>query len=232
VAFNDAGLHQFSDITIDGCSTFNDLFNNPVGAIDLVCSNKAGTQVKNILFSKIDILDSRNDAVYFSKIAGDGFYNIAFQNITINGTGLEYPNNNVNSLTNKRGYAALFAGSPAGNATYCSFSVTNRGGNADANINTTNIGAMTWQVPAGCITTSDKNIQQVNREIQVVGNYITVNHLNIGEYIYVYNLMGRCVFSEQSHAESVNFKIPNDGIYLLILENCSYSKKIIIRNNH
>ncbi|MEI6555758.1 MAG: right-handed parallel beta-helix repeat-containing protein [Paludibacter sp.] len=229
ITFNNAGIHQFTDITIDGCSTFNDLFNLPVGAIDLVCSNKAGTQVKNVKFSKIDIVDSRNDAVYFSKIAGDGFYNIVFENININGTGLEYPNNNVNSLTNKRGYGTLFSGNPAGNATYCSYSVINRGGNAEANVNTTNIGSMNWQVPTGCVNTFENSIHQINTEIEVLGNYVTVNHLNIDENIYVFNLMGKCVFSKQTHSDSENFKINGDGIYLLTLGNGRFNQKILIR---
>ena len=229
ITFNNAGIHQFTDITIDGCSTFNDLFNLPVGAIDLVCSNKAGTQVKNVKFSKIDIIDSRNDAVYFSKIAGDGFYNIVFENININGTGLEYPNNNVNSLTNKRGYGTLFSGNPAGNATYCSYSVINRGGNAEANVNTTNIGSMNWQVPTGCVNTAENSIHQINTEIEVLGNYVTVNHLNIDENIYVFNLIGKCVFSKQTHSDSENFKINGDGIYLLTLGNGRFNQKILIR---
>ncbi len=228
IAFNNSGLHQFTDITIDGCSTFNDLFNNPVGAIDLVCNNKAGTQVKNVKFSKIDIIDSRNDAVYFSKTAGDGFYNITFENITINGTGLEYPNNNVNSLTNKRGYGAIFDGNPAGNATYCGFSTINRGGNAEANTNISNIGNMTWQVPVGCVTTVEKNIQQSITEVEIIGNNVSANHLIIGENFYVYNLIGKCIFSKQARSESVKFKIQNNGIYFIIVGNNRLNYKIII----
>ncbi len=231
IAFNDAGLHQFTDITIDGCSSFNDLFNNPVGAIDLVCSNKAGTQVKNVKFSRIDILDSRNDAINFDKIAGDGFYNISFENISIKGTGLEYPDNNVNKLTNKRGFGVLFDGNPAGNATYCSFSLTNRGGNADANMNTTNIGTLSWQVPAGCVTTSDITTQKDNPEVEVYGNIVTVNHLNVDENIYVYNLMGKCIYSAITRSESESFRINRDGIYLLIVQNAKFNRKIRIQNN-
>ena len=89
---------------------------------------------------------------------------------------------------------------------------------------------MTWQVPLGCVTTSENNIQQhVNVGVEVIGNNITLNHLIIGENIYVYNLMGKCVFSTQIRSESEKFEITNDGIYLFILGNGRFNKKILIR---
>jgi len=144
VGFNDNGMHEFSDITIISCGTFNDLWYGAVGAIDLVCDNIAGTRVQNVKFSNIQILDSKNDAIYIYKRAGEGFYNLVFENITIDGTGKEYPYNNANNLNWGRGYGILFVGNPSGNGTYCNMTYLNRGGNATVDINNAQIGTFTW----------------------------------------------------------------------------------------
>ena len=149
--FSESGMHEFSDITIIKGGTFNDLFNNPVGAIDLASYNNAGTRVNNIKFSNIDIIDSKNDAIYMHKANGEGFYNLVFENITINGTGLEYPNNNVKNLDWGRGYGVLFVGRPTGYGSYCNMNYSNRGGNASVNINNAQQGVFDWQ-NAGCGT--------------------------------------------------------------------------------
>ncbi len=142
--FNTTGMQVFSDITIVRCGTFNDLFNSPVGAIDILCDNVAGTRINNVKFSNITITDSKNDGIYIYKKAGEGFYNLVFENITVDGTGKEYPNNNVNNLNWGRGYDILFAGTPSGNATACNMNYMNRGGNANVNENKGAIGSMSW----------------------------------------------------------------------------------------
>jgi len=182
--FNATGLHELHDITIISCGTFNDLFNNKVGAIDLVCSNVAGTRVQNVKFYNIDIIDSKNDAIFFSKQSGDGFYNFTFENITINGTGKEYPNNNFNNTNTGRGYFVLFAGAPSGNGTYCAMTYTNRGGNATIDENKAAIGAFSWTATTGCnlaipvtgvsITPTTKSIA-VGETFTVVGTVTPAN---------------------------------------------------------
>ncbi|MFN3404257.1 MAG: sugar-binding protein [Cytophagaceae bacterium] len=152
--FNDNGMHEFYEIDIIGCGTFNDLFNSPVGAINLSCGNNAGTRVKNVKFSDINILDSKNDAIYIRRISGEGFYNVVFQNITINGTGREYPYNNVNNLNWGRGYGILFVGNPAGYGTYCNITYSNRGGNANVNVNNAQIGTFSWTHDCSAPTTT------------------------------------------------------------------------------
>ena len=153
--FNTGGMHVFSDITIITCGTFNDIYNNPVGAIDISCTNMAGPRVNNVKFSNITITNSRNDAVYIAKknSSADGFYNLVFENITITGTGKEYPGNDAQNrnATWGRGYAFLFVGNPAGYATYCNLTYTGRGGNATSYINNAQIGTLTW-TSAGCGT--------------------------------------------------------------------------------
>ncbi|HAH24069.1 MAG TPA: hypothetical protein DCL77_09990 [Prolixibacteraceae bacterium] len=151
IGFRAAGMHEFSNITLIGCGTYNDLWNQPIGSIDLACSNVAGTRVQNVKFSSIDILDSKNDAIYIYKNAGEGFYNLIFQNITINGTGKEYPFNNADNTSRARGYGILFsAGTLTGYGTYCNLVYSNRGGNATADVNSTAKGSFTWTALTGC----------------------------------------------------------------------------------
>jgi hypothetical protein len=144
MGFNKNGMQVFSDITIIACGTFNDLFNGTVGAIDVACNNIAGTRINNVKFSNIDIVDSKNNAIYIYKKGGEGFYNLIFENININGTGKEFPNNNVKNLNWGRGYGILFVGNPTGYGTYCNITYSDRGGNAASNVNDAQIGTFSW----------------------------------------------------------------------------------------
>ncbi|OXE95468.1 putative secreted protein (Por secretion system target) [Flavobacterium araucananum] len=152
--FNNDGMHEIHDITVSTCGTFNDTYNNPVAAVDIFSATNAGSQVKNVQLYNIDILDSRNDAISISKRSGDGIYNLSFKDITVNGTGKEYPNNNALNRNWGRGFFVLIAGSPAGNGTYCNMNYSNRGGNASSNEETSAIGTFSWTPGSGCSTTS------------------------------------------------------------------------------
>lgn len=152
--FNNDGMHEIHDITITACGTFNDTYNNPVAAIDIFSATNAGSQVKNVQLYSIDIIDSRNDAISISKRSGDGIYNLSFKDITVNGTGKEYPNNNVLNRNWGRGYFVLIAGSPSGNGTYCNMNYSNRGGNATTNEEISAIGTFSWTQGGNCSTTN------------------------------------------------------------------------------
>ncbi|SNR39341.1 Ig-like domain-containing protein [Flavobacterium sp. ov086] len=152
--FNNDGMHEIHDITVTACGTFNDTYNNPVAAVDIFSATNAGSQVKNVQLYSIDILDSRNDAISISKRSGDGIYNLSFKDITVNGTGKEYPNNNALNRNWGRGYFVLIAGSPAGNGTYCNMNYSNRGGNATANEEISAIGTFSWTQGSNCSSTS------------------------------------------------------------------------------
>jgi uncharacterized protein YjdB len=152
--FNNDGIHEIHDITITTCGTFNDTYNNPVAAVDIFSATNAGTQVKNVQLYNIDILDSRNDAISISKRSGDGIYNLTFKDITVNGTGKEFPNNNALNRNWGRGYFLLIAGSPSGNGTYCNMNYSNRGGNATANEEISAIGTFSWTQSSNCSSTS------------------------------------------------------------------------------
>jgi hypothetical protein len=152
VGFNDAGMHEFSDITIIRCGTNNDLYYSPVGAIDLTCTDRNGVQVKNIKFSNIDIINSKNDAIYIMRFGGEKFTNLKFENITIDGTGKEYPYNDGKNTNGERerGFGIFFKYKPKGNGTYCNLVIKNRGGNAKEDISTAEIGTFEWKNVSGC----------------------------------------------------------------------------------
>jgi Carbohydrate binding module (family 6)/Secretion system C-terminal sorting domain/Right handed beta helix region len=150
VGFNTAGLHEFRNITISGCGTFNDIYNNRIAAVAISCRATAGTRVENVKLSNIDIIDSKDTAIAFTKVGGDGFYNFSLENININGTGKEFPNNNVNNLAYERGFFVAFLGTPSGNVSYCNMTYTNRGQNATKDIYTGEIGSLAWTPASGC----------------------------------------------------------------------------------
>jgi hypothetical protein len=156
--FNGGGMHNFYNIKIIAGGTYNDLFNNPVGAIDIEVTDPshggAGTQINNVTFSCIDIIDSKNDAIDMTRsFNGDGFYNLIFQNITIDGTGREYPNNsNGGGNGGARGYGLLVWNYPSGYGTYCNMNYSNIGGNASSNTNTGQIGGFNFSQAGSCPT--------------------------------------------------------------------------------
>jgi hypothetical protein len=151
-AFDGGGMHQFYNIQIINGGTYNDVFNNPVGAIDLQNSTGAGNTIYNVTFSCITLTSSKNDAIYFSKTNGSGFDNFIFQNITINGTGAEYPNNNAGGGNGgNRGYGVLFWNYPAGYGTYCNMTFSGIGGNVGGTqVGTAQIGSFSWTSVGGC----------------------------------------------------------------------------------
>ncbi len=152
--FNTGGMHEFYEITLINCGTNNDLFHRPVGAIDLFCRNAAGNQVRNVRFADIDIIDSKNDAILINRFSGDGFYNLVFENIAIDGTGVEYPYNDAEGAGGQRGYGIKITGDPAGYGTYCNITYANQGGNASGWENYNGIGSFSWTQAGGCSSTS------------------------------------------------------------------------------
>ncbi|WP_379127241.1 discoidin domain-containing protein [Paenibacillus sp. sgz500958] len=80
---NNTGV-VFSDTTIINSGTSKDLYGGERGAIDLEASNDT---IKNVTFTNIDIINTQRDAIQFGY--GGGFENIVFNNININGTGLD-----------------------------------------------------------------------------------------------------------------------------------------------
>jgi hypothetical protein len=151
--YNSDGQHIFDDIEIHRCGTQRDLFDGRVAALDIACSDVGGTRVNNVKFSNMAIYDSKNDAVHIKKWGGEGFYNLVFENITIDGTGLEYPSNSTGDIRS-RGYGILFQGEPSGYGTYCNLQFFNRGGNAPEWESKGDIGSFSWTTASGCSNAS------------------------------------------------------------------------------
>lgn len=153
VGFNDEGEHVFSDIKIYRCGTFNDLFFNMVGAIDLMSRTIAGNQVKNVRFTNVYIKDACDNGIFINGADGKGFTNLVFENVTVNGTGREFPYNNVDEKDWIRGWGVLFASNPGGNGTYCKLKCKNIGGSAaeqENPINEYGKGSFSWEQVSDC----------------------------------------------------------------------------------
>ncbi|MFY9152529.1 MAG: Ig-like domain-containing protein [Prolixibacteraceae bacterium] len=131
VGFNIDGMHDFHDITMSNCGTFNDTENARVGAVNITNGSSAGTKIQNIRFYNLDIVDSKCDAIRIARNSGDGITNLKFENISINGTGTEYPENNIAQSTAARGFAVIVDKFPIGAASYCNLNYSNLGGNSN-----------------------------------------------------------------------------------------------------
>ena len=170
VGFNDNGMHDFHDITIIGCGTFNDTDNIRVGAINITVASIAGTKVQNIQFNNVDINDSKCDAIRIAKNSGAGIFNVKFENVTVDGTGKEYPNNNVNNVSALRGFAVFFNNFPLGNATYCHLNYSNLGGNSNNTaFSTTQKGTFSWTEVTGCDLTAVTGVSLAPADSSIAG---------------------------------------------------------------
>lgn len=228
VGFNTLGNHELHDISIVSCGTFNDLYNNPVGSIDIFCASNAGTQVKNIKFLNIDIIDSKNDAIFLQKKSGDGIYNLSFENISANGTGKEFPYNNINNSTSKKGQFVLISNLPNGNGTYCNMNYSNRGGNAVADENTAGKGSFSWTQPITCTQLSSPkfDLKSISIYPNPVKNTLNLCNLNYNEQISIFDITGKLLFNTiaQFKTETINTSNLVNGLYIITLRNGENSK--------
>jgi hypothetical protein len=229
VGFNTTGLHEIHDITIQNCGTFNALFRDNVGAIDIICGNEAGTLVQNVKLSNIIITDSKSDAINIQKQTGGSISNLIFDNIVINGTGKEYPFNNLNNSNTKRGYFVNLNSYPIGNAKYCNMNYFNRGGNALTDENTAFLGTFSWTQTVICLplnTESQKidNIQLFPNPSTSVLN-IKLNTNKIISKLIVLDIYGKTIIIQNQNIRSINVEKFEKGIYLL--EVFSGDEKIV-----
>jgi Secretion system C-terminal sorting domain/Pectate lyase superfamily protein len=201
VGFNSLGLNELHDITIIGAGTLNDLYNQRVGAIDIFSSSTAGTQVKNVKFSNIDLIDSKCDGILMQKKAGDGLYNFAFENININGTGKEYPFNNAYNTASPKGFFTAISNFPNGNATFCNLTYANRGGDATTDEYLLGLGAFSWTALAGCVP-----LAITKPEAAVVSFYpnpvqdkLTIANLRTTTTISIHDLSGKMLLQQVFH---------------------------------
>ncbi len=78
--FSNTGLHRIYENTIISCGTSYDLWDRKRGAIEI----NTPEGLNNVLFENIDIYNSQRHAI---QIEGNGFNNVNFNNITVDGTG-------------------------------------------------------------------------------------------------------------------------------------------------
>ncbi|KOP68774.1 glycosyl hydrolase [Bacillus sp. FJAT-18019] len=114
---NNTGI-LFSDTTIIGSGTSKDLYDGERGAIDLEASNDA---IRNVTFTNIDILNTQRSAVQFGY--GGGFQNIVFNNIIIDGTGLDGVTSS--RFSNPHPGAAIYTYTGNGSATFNNLTTRN-----------------------------------------------------------------------------------------------------------
>lgn len=223
VGFNGLGLHELHDITIIGAGTLNDLYNQRVGAIDIFSSNTAGTQVKNIKFSNIDLIDSKCDGILMQKKAGDGIYNLAFENININGTGKEYPFNNAYNTTSPKGFFTAISNFPNGNATFCNLTYANRGGDATTDEYLLGLGAFSWTALPGCVP-----LAVTKPEAAVVSFYpnpvqdkLIIDNLRVTTTISIHDLSGKMLLQQVFHQGSAVLDVSrlSYGLYAVTLDD-------------
>ncbi|MFN3404256.1 MAG: sugar-binding protein [Cytophagaceae bacterium] len=221
VGFSTSGMQEFYDITIIRCGTYNDLYYRPVGAIDLLCTDRSGTRVNNVRFSCISIIDSKNDAIYINRSSGEGFYNLVFENIYMDGTGREVPNNDATNVNGARGFFIRFAGNPAGHGTYCNMTYLNRGGNATTNLSTTNIGSFSFtqagSCPGGCVQgvsttmTSPGTFGVCNTPVTLTATAVPPSGNTISHIEFFVN--GTSIGVDNTSPYSISWNNPAAGIY-------------------
>jgi hypothetical protein len=114
---NNTGI-VFSDNTLINTGTSKDLYNGERGAIDLEASNDA---IRNVTISNIDIINTQRDAIQFGY--SGGFENIVFNNITINGTGLDGVT--TSRFSGPHQGAAIFTYTGNGSATFNNLTTSN-----------------------------------------------------------------------------------------------------------
>ena len=116
--FDDNVEMKVSEITVSGCGTSIDLFDQEHGAIELYGSAAA---IKNITFENIDINKSQRHAI---QIGGNqSVDNVKFTDVKIDGTGLD--GDTASAFTAPcKGYGILVFASK-GSATFANLSMTN-----------------------------------------------------------------------------------------------------------
>lgn len=118
-------LIEFSDITVIGAGTNANLWFNRYGAIDIFTRLY---NMDNVTFRNIDVLESQKDAIFIYTVNPSyTINNLRFENVTVNGTGVDENQNNYTDGTwdDYEGYGVLTDGQVKGSATFCNVDVQN-----------------------------------------------------------------------------------------------------------
>jgi len=114
--FSNEGLYRIYDTDIERCGTSYDLWHRPRGSIEIF----APSGIRNMQFDNIKITDSQRHGV---QMYGNGFTNMTFNNITINGVGKDAAVRNVQN--NSYGGVGIYAEVGSGSATFNNAVITN-----------------------------------------------------------------------------------------------------------
>lgn len=114
--FSTSGLYRISDLDIYNCGTSYDLWHQKRGAVEF----NAPQGARNMQFDNIYIKNSQRHGV---QIVGGGFENITFNNVTIDGTGLDAFKRDV--MANSYGGVGIYAEANSGTVTFNNAAISN-----------------------------------------------------------------------------------------------------------
>ena len=209
--FGTAGVNVFKNISIykggvaaGTVGVSGDLWGNQQGAVHL--NSNSNYNLINIKLDSIDLYDSKNNAVFIGSGGGYKIVNLSMNNIQIDGTGQ---------------YGIYYSGAN-GNGSYCNILYANIGAGS-----TSNAKPAAFIFSENCTTA----VPEVSADIFQV--YSTNDSLTISGFmnssVSLYNLLGKKCF--QTDVLSNEAVIPNlrSGIYLVRLDSCNKSLKVLIK---
>ncbi len=158
--FSSSGLYRIHDIDIYNCGTSYDLWHQKRGAIEF----NTPLGVTNMQFDNIYIKNSQRHGV---QLDGGNYSNITFNNIVIDGTGLDASTRNVQA--NSYGGVGIYSDANSGTATFNNASISNFEDAATVNQKPSfNLVVRTGAVPLQGIAFPSNQIAMANGDTQGV----------------------------------------------------------------
>lgn len=114
--FSEQGLYRIYDLDINNCGTSYDLWHRPRGSVEIYAPNG----IRNMQFDNIKITNSQRHGV---QMYGNGFTNMTFNNVIIDGTGKDASVRNV--LMNSYGGVGIYAEANSGSVTFNNVAISN-----------------------------------------------------------------------------------------------------------
>ncbi|NLI71391.1 MAG: hypothetical protein GX361_01500 [Bacteroidales bacterium] len=206
VPYSSDGFTEFHNISVykggvanGTMGVYGDLWGNQQGAIHVVSTTQY--DVQNIKFSNIDLIDSKNNAVFIG-CSSYNIRNLILSSINIDGTG-NY---------------GLFFNNPKGNGKYCDITYSNIG-----NPNNTNTPSDSFIFIEDCgaavgnLLTDQLNAVGVNGKIFISGIVNTP--------FSVYNSLGMSILKSHFKTNPMEVNM-NTGLYIIRWNEQNFSKKV------
>ena len=194
-----------------------DLWGWRCGAV-YINSGSSSYDVNNLIFSNIDIYQSKGDAIMLrSTGSSKSINNVSFEDINIDEI-------NMSEAGNSFTYFGLYCeGAKGANNSYCIHYY-----NVPDNLKTYQIPATGFTEISGCNPTSVIAPNTPELSIVACGGIIQINNLTDGETISIYNLLGMKIFSQQMNGETKTIRGLKDGIYTVVAERAHIVTKVVI----